>query len=117
MEEQLGAYEETKKSIRMKMARKAGITDDLDDFDQDYESPGRQVDISNIAQIGGKVVIGTGLGLLAGVATIAVTASVAEMVIVGAVTKVAGVVGGAVGLITGINKFKAKKKKMRQEAL
>ena len=99
MEEQLGAYEEAKKGIRTKMARQTRINADLAEFDPDlFESSGRQVALSDIAQVGSKVLIGGGLGLLAGVATIAVVASAAEVVLAGAITKVAGVVGGAAGL-------------------
>ena len=52
---------------------------------------------------------------MAGVATIAVAASAAEVIIAGVITKVAGVIGGAVGLSVGVNKFLKVKKKRNSE--
>ncbi|HIJ58064.1 MAG TPA: hypothetical protein HPP41_00145 [Deltaproteobacteria bacterium] len=110
MEAQIGTYEKTKRAIRKKMASQRRITADLDDFDPDlFDGPGRQVGLSDFAQVGAKVLIGGGLGLLAGVATIAVAASAAEVVLAGAVTKVAGIVGGAAGLSLGVRKIKKKR--------
>ncbi|UCG80348.1 MAG: hypothetical protein JSV60_10365 [Desulfobacterales bacterium] len=111
MEAQLGSYEEAKRTIRTKMASQRRMTADVDDVDPDlFDDSGRQVGFSDMAQIGAKVVIGAGLGLLAGVATIAAVASAAEVVLAGAVTKVAGVVGGAAGLSMGIRRMKNEKR-------
>ena len=105
MKERLEAYEKAKGSIRTRRARETRLNADLDLFD----SSGREVGLSDVAQVGAKVLIGGGLGLLAGVATIAVAASAAEVVLAGAITKVAGVVGGATGLSLGIKKLKKKR--------
>ena len=48
-------------------------------------------------------------------ATIAVAASAAEVIIAGVITKVAGIIGGAVGLSFGVNKFLKVKKKRNSE--
>jgi uncharacterized membrane protein len=61
--------------------------------------------------VGSKVVIGAGLGLLAGVATIAVMASLAEIIVAGVVTKIAGVVGGGAGLTVGLRQLRARREK------
>lgn len=109
--DQLKGYEEAKKSIYLKNSRKK-TKPELDDFDVDLPDYGAdRVGVSDVIQVGSKVVIGGGLGLLAGVATIAVVASAAEVIIAGAITKVAGVVGGAVGLSLGLNSARKKKKK------
>lgn len=112
MEDQVTAYERAKRAIRTRRAHKAQIDADMDEFDSElFESSGRELGLSDFAQVGTKVLIGGGIGLLAGVATIAVAASAAEVVLAGAITKVAGVVGGATGLSLGIRKLQAKKKK------
>jgi uncharacterized membrane protein len=86
---------------------------DLDmDVDMDFMEvvpPARPVTMSDVAQVGSKVVIGAGLGLLAGVATIALMASMAEIIIAGVVTKIAGVVGGGAGLSLGLHQLKSKR--------
>ncbi|NVM22898.1 MAG: hypothetical protein HWN68_14085 [Desulfobacterales bacterium] len=113
MEAQIGSYEEAKRAIRTKRASERRIDADLDDIDPNlFDGSRRQVELSDIAQVGAKVLIGGGLGLLAGVATIAVAAGAAEVVLAGAVTKVAGVVGGATGLSLGIRKIKKKKSRV-----
>jgi hypothetical protein len=110
MEAQTGVYEEAKRSVRTRRAKERRINADLDEFDPDlFDSPGREVGLSDVAQVGAKVLIGGGLGLLAGVATIAVAASAAEVVLAGAITKVAGVVGGAAGLSMGIRRLRKNK--------
>lgn len=111
MVEQVSAYDQAKRAIRAKRAEQTRIDVDMDAFDADlYENAGKGVTLSDFTQVGAKVLIGGGLGLLAGVATIAVAASAAEVVLAGAITKVAGVVGGATGLSLGIRKIQAKKK-------
>ncbi len=60
-------------------------------------------------QVGSKVLIGGGVGLLGGIATLALAASAAEIVVTGVVTKIAGVVGGAAGLSMGISSYNKKK--------
>ena len=111
MEDQQTSYEERKRAIQFKKARQSTIVDNGDDFDPDlYEKPEKEVRISDVAQVGSKILIGGGLGLLAGVGTIAVAASAAEVVVAGVVTKIAGIIGGAVGLSMGVNKFLKKKR-------
>jgi hypothetical protein len=110
MEDQMVAYEQRKRAIRFKTARRRDIRAEVDEFDDDlFDSPGREVRLSDVAQVGSKILIGGGLGVLAGVAGIAVAASVAEVVIAGVITKVSGVIGCAVGLSLGVNKFKARR--------
>ena len=109
MENQMTAYEQEKSAIRFKRARDRSINE-LDEFDLDLdESPGQEVRLSDVAQVGSKILIGGGLGLLAGVAGIAVAASAAEVVLAGVVTKITGVIGCALGLSLGVKKFKAKR--------
>ncbi|HUV49771.1 MAG TPA: hypothetical protein VMW78_01950 [Anaerolineae bacterium] len=106
MEERLDSYENTKHSIRLKNEKKR----EMEEFDDGLSFVSeRQVEISDVVQIGSKVLIGGGLGLLAGIAAIAVTASAAEIVLAGVVTKIAGLAGGGLGLSLGINKYKSKK--------
>ncbi|MFH1489204.1 MAG: hypothetical protein ABII06_09885 [Pseudomonadota bacterium] len=110
MEEQLIDYEQKKRAIRFKKATRKSFRADPDEWDADLmDSPRQDVRLSDFVQVGSKVLIGGGIGLLAGVATIAVAASAAEVVIAGAITKVAGVVGGALGLAMGVNKYTKKK--------
>ncbi len=110
MEDQMIAYEQKKRTVRLKRARDRSINE-LDEFDPDLlEGPGQQVRLSDVTQVGSKVLIGGGLGLLAGVAGIAVAATAAEVVLAGVVTKIAGVIGCALGLSMGVRKFKAKRK-------
>ncbi len=116
MEKQIKDYEDAKRSIRSKTAeeKKRYDLDELDD--SQLETYGSKVDFSDVVQVGSKIIIGGGVGLLAGVVTIAVAASAAEVVIAGVVTKVTGVIGGALGLSMGLNKYqKAKKKKADTE--
>ncbi len=109
MEDQMIAYEQKKRTVRFKRARDRSINE-LDGFDLDLdESPGQEVRLSDVAQVGSKILIGGGLGLLAGVAGIAVAASAAEVVLAGVVTKISGVIGCALGLSLGVRKFKTKR--------
>jgi len=109
-------YEEKKNAIRLTKARERDMQPDFDEFDPElYDSPARTMRIADVTQVGSKVLIGGGLGVLAGVATIAVAASAAEVIIAGVVTKVAGVVGGALGLSLGVNKYLKKKRRYSEE--
>ncbi|MGA2228788.1 MAG: hypothetical protein ABSH41_30500 [Syntrophobacteraceae bacterium] len=117
MDDRLAAYEEGKKAIRMRKAKKKR-TFDSDDLDMDMDMDmalmevvpaTRPVTVSDVAQVGSKVVVGAGLGLLAGVATIALMASMAEIILAGVVTKIAGVVGGGAGLSMGLRQLKSRR--------
>ena len=115
MDDRLAAYEEGKKAIRMRMAKKKR-TFDSDDLDMEMDMAlmevvpaTRPVTVSDVAQVGSKVVVGAGLGLLAGVATIALMASMAEIILAGVVTKIAGVVGGGAGLSMGLRQLKSRR--------
>jgi len=116
MDDRLAAYEEGKKAIRMRKAIKKR-TSDSDDLDMDMDMdlmdvvPARRVTVSDLAQVGSKVVVGAGLGLLAGVATIAVAASAAEIILAGVVTKIAGIIGGGAGLSLGLRQLKSRREK------
>ena len=111
MEEQMKGYEEAKHSARSKKTENKRKYD-LDELgDGKLDSYGNSVEFSDVVQVGSKIIIGGGIGLLAGVATIAVAASAAEVVLAGVLTKVTGVVGGAMGLSLGLNKYKKDKKK------
>jgi len=112
IKDQFKEYEAAKKAIGLKRSRRKKKKLDLDDFDGDLADFGEgRIGTSDVLQVGSKVVIGGGLGLLAGVATIAVVASAAEVVIAGVVTKVAGVVGATAGFPMGLNNIKKRKKK------
>ena len=112
MEDKLTDYEQQKWTIRRDKERRGFLRDQSDEFDSDlFENPVREVTLTDVVQVGSKILIGGGLGVLAGVAGIAVVASAAEVVIGGVITKVAGVVGCAAGLSLGLNKFKARRKK------
>nr|WCC90931.1 magnetosome protein Mad8 [Desulfobacteraceae bacterium] len=109
-------YEEAKKKIRSKRKVKKRYPARNDSFDENaYLYAQRRVDVTDMVQLGSKVLIGGGLGLLAGVGTIAVAASAAEIVVAGVVTKVAGVIGGAVGLSLGVNQIKKKSTRSEYE--
>jgi hypothetical protein len=111
MEEEWMDYEQRKATVRVKAAARKKWEQDQEEFDAlEPEDRGRQLTLSDVTQVGSKVVIGGGVGLLAGVAGIAVAAGAAEVVVAGVVTKIAGVVGCAVGLSLGINKYKGKSK-------
>lgn len=112
MDERLDAYEKRRRAIRLKgVKRKEDVG--LDDMDSDpdlVETAGaRAVGFTDVVQVGSKVVIGAGLGLLAGVATIAFMASAAEVIVAGVVTKIAGVVGGGAGLSLGLRQLRSKR--------
>ena len=112
MEEEWMDYEQRKAAVRVKASARQKWEQDQEEFGAlELEDRGRQLTLSDVTQVGSKVVIGGGVGLLAGVAGIAVVASAAEVVVAGVVTKIAGVVGCAVGLSLGINKYKGKSKK------
>jgi hypothetical protein len=108
--ERLSSYEQTKKTIRSKKSDEYLIDAD-DEFDGEVDSllqPRRKPDFTGLTMIGTAVIIGGGVGLLAGIASIVVTASIAEVVIGGVVTKVCGIVGGAAGLGWGLRSYKKK---------
>ncbi len=110
------SYEERKRTIRLTKARERNMQPDFDDFDSEFDDrSARSMGLTDVTQVGSKVLIGGGLGVLAGVATIAVAASAAEVIIAGVVTKVAGVIGGAVGLSLGVNKYMKKKRRYSEE--
>ena len=111
MEDQIKDYEEEKRSIRSRTAGKRKNYDLNELDDAQLEKYGSKVDLSDVVQVGSKIIIGGGVGLLAGVVTIAVAASAAEVVIAGVITKVTGVIGGALGLSMGLNKYQKAKKK------
>nr|MBF0220784.1 hypothetical protein [Desulfobulbaceae bacterium] len=95
-------YDQTKREIKMRKFEEREIDSQLEDEWQEITKPRKRVTSIDIAKLGTGVLVGGGLGLLAGVATIAVAASAAEIVIGGVITKVAGVVGGAAGLGFGL---------------
>ena len=117
MKEQFLDYEQRKAAVRIKAAGKREWQRDLEAFESGYFPGDRdpQVSLSDVVQVGSKVVIGGGVGLLAGVAGIAVVAGAAEVVVAGVVTKIAGVVGCAIGFSLGLNKYKGKKTGLRAE--
>jgi hypothetical protein len=85
------------------------LADALTDDELDGLSSSRKkVDYLDVAKIGTGVLVGGGVGLLAGVATIAVAAGAAEIIVGGVITKVAGVVGGAAGFGWGLKSIEKK---------
>jgi len=112
-DETYNEYEDAKRTIRLKKTgiRRSKISGLTDEFDEGlYDARNRKMDVTDYTQIGTKVLIGGGVGLLAGVGTIVVAASAAEIVVAGVVTKITGVIGGALGLSIGINQ--ARKRNM-----
>jgi len=109
MVEEMVDYEQRKQAIRQKKVSVASQYDYVDYADDSIEAP-RNVDAVDVLSVGSKIVIGGGVGLLAGVAAIAVVASAAEIILAGVVTKIAGIVGGALGLTWGLGAVKKKKK-------
>ncbi|MBF0451850.1 MAG: hypothetical protein HQK75_14190 [Candidatus Magnetomorum sp.] len=115
-DETINTYEQAKKNIRSNKkapAKKRPSRYSLEEFNESYpyKQEKRGIDIADITQIGTKVVIGGGLGLLAGVGAIAVAASAGEIVIAGVVTKITGIVGGALGFSMGMNQAKKSPKR------
>jgi hypothetical protein len=103
MVEELMDYETRKEAIRLRKA--ANRRQDVLAYEDVYDVP-RSVGVSDVLSVGSKVLIGGGVGLLAGIAAIVVTASAAEIILAGVVTKIAGVVGGALGLTLGLSSVK-----------
>ncbi|HIJ79390.1 MAG: hypothetical protein OEY01_10560 [Desulfobulbaceae bacterium] len=88
----------------------------LDDDVAEIVHPARRVGFVDIGKVGAGIVVGGGLGLLGGVAAIAVSASVAEVILGGVITKVAGAVGGAAGLGWGLHSIDKKKQREKRRA-
>ncbi|VEN74114.1 magnetosome protein Mad8 [Candidatus Desulfarcum epimagneticum] len=103
MPAKVSSYQKTKAAIRKKKAQEYMMGKDLFDDDIEQLSSKRNFGIVDVAKVGTGVVIGGGLGILSGVAAIAISASAAEIIIGGVVTKIAGVVGGAAGLGWGLH--------------
>lgn len=112
MEPDLKSYEEAKQSISETKVETRSNLSRLGDMGIEPTNGSKSIELSDVAQVGGKILIGGGLGLLAGVAAIGVAAGAAEIIVAGVVTKIAGVVGGAMGLSLGMNKYQKKRKKM-----
>lgn len=117
MEPDFKSYEESKQSIRETKVEERSNLSRLGDMGIEPTNGSKSIKLSDVAQVGGKILIGGGLGLLAGVAAIGVAASAAEIVVAGVVTKIAGVVGGAMGLSLGMNKYQKKRKKMESDSV
>ncbi len=116
MVENFKTYEERKKDIytkkeHLKKMRPKGYSYDDYEYDESIWEDGNKVGLTDVMQVGSKVLIGGGIGLLGGVAAIAIAASAAEVVVTGVITKIAGVVGGAAGLSWGLHSVKKKKSK------
>ncbi len=106
------SYEKKKAAIRKKRAQE--IIRDSDFFDDEIADSKLKENVIDIAKVGTGIIIGGGVGLLSGVTVIAVSAGVAEVVIGGVVTKIAGVVGGAAGLNWGLKSIEKKKLKLKE---
>jgi uncharacterized protein (DUF39 family) len=113
-DETINAYEQTKKSIRnknMQHVNKRQSRYSLDEFNglTPIIRDKRPMDLADITHVGTRIIIGGGIGLLAGVGAIAVAASAGEIIIGGVVTKISGIVGGTLGLSMGINQVKKRR--------
>ena len=117
MEPALKSYEEAKQSIRETKAEERSKLNRAGDMGIEPTNGSKSIELSDVAQVSGKILIGGGIGLLAGVAAIGVAAGAAEIVVAGVVTKIAGVVGGAMGLSLGMNKYKKKRNKIEGGSL
>lgn len=110
MSETANKYEQRRQRIIARKREEDGLfadalsNDELDILAKDR----RKVDYLDVAKIGTGVLVGGGIGLLTGVAAIAVAASAAEIVVGGVITKVAGVVGGACGFGWGLKTLEKK---------
>ncbi len=105
------AYERAKQAVYMKKGRAKSRDDmDLDEFDEPAAAADGKIGATDVLQVGSKVVIGGGLGLLGGIAAVAVAAGAAEVVVAAAATKIAGAVGGALGLSMGLKDIDRKKR-------
>ena len=111
MESDTNSYEETKNSIRKTKAEERANLNAKEDMEAEPINGSKSIELSDVTQVGSKILIGGGIGLLAGVAAIGVAAGAAEIVVAGVVTKIAGVVGGAMGLSLGLNKYQKKRNK------
>ncbi len=111
MENSNRTYDEIKQAIYSRSKERETLrNENLQTIEEDLlknYKPGVQV--SDVMQVGSKVLIGGGLGLLGGIAAIAVAASAGEIIIAGVVTKIAGVVGGAAGLSLGVHSYTKQK--------
>ena len=105
------SYTAVKDSLIEKLAEKKETEAVLKKFEQEFQDDHKSVEFSDMVQVAAKVVIGGGMGLLAGVAVIAVAASAAGIVVTGVVTKMVGVAGGAMGLSVGLNKYHKKRRR------
>lgn len=105
----LSAYERTREKTRKKNQPGEMKQSFLGDEDLDWVEPQQKPDLTGLTIAGAGLVVGGGIGLLSGVAAIAVTASVGEVIIGGVVTKIAGIVGGAAGLGWGVSRMEKRK--------
>ncbi len=108
MNDKLSRYQKIKNSIRLKNTEPSE-EEWLNENDDKLIYPRPKTDLIGITKVGAGIVVGGGIGLLGGIATIAVTASVAEVIIGGVITKIAGVVGGAAGLGWGLHHIEKRK--------
>jgi len=112
MTEEMSAYDTAKADIRMRKAEHYLKEDEwLDEDTVEMMQPARKADFIDVGKVGVGILVGGGLGLLSGVAAIAVSASVAEVILGGVVTKVAGAVGGAAGLGWGLHSIDKKNRR------
>jgi hypothetical protein len=108
MTPKMSSYEKTKAAIRKKKAQEYIMGDDLFEDEFDQKPSKRKIGVVDVAKVGTGLVIGGGIGVLSGVAAITISASVAEVIIGGVITKIAGVVGGAAGFGWGLHSIEKK---------
>jgi uncharacterized membrane protein len=96
-------YESKKAALREKNGIGTSCTDN-DRKPAGQSERYRPVNALDIVSVGNKVLIGGGVGLLLGMAAIAVVACAGEVILAGAVTQITGVLGGVLGLSRGVAK-------------
>lgn len=105
MNETFKQYEDARKAIYEKNYRKNTPEDPDDLMDPFARESSTRIDARDLLEIGSRMAIGGGLGFLSGIAAVAVAIHAAEIVVTGTVAKVAGLVGGAMGLSSGLKRM------------
>ncbi|CAM2057512.1 Magnetosome protein Mad8 [Desulfovibrionales bacterium] len=106
MVEEYDVYEQSKTAIRGRHSMVERRQTEIEEYDDDHLLRQRHIGVVDVLSVGTKIIVGSGVGLLAGIATIALVASAGEIILAGVITKIAGVVGGAMGLSIGVSELR-----------
>ncbi len=69
----------------------------------------RKPNLKGIMLVGTGIIVGSGVGMVAGITTAGVIASASKIVALGVVPKITGIIGGALGLRWSLRKTSKKK--------